>query len=329
MVFLSQRSKNQVLAGLLIFASIYLISHLSYTYIDDEVISPVFNKQLVETSVLETLNSIEITGDQLPRIKPFACVRSGPFTFKQVKFIMCVKPFEVDTYISRSIYNSGSWEKAMVELVLNLLAKYQNITLLDVGSNIGMFTVAAAAANFKVVAVDPFKTNLAYARLSTMLEGTESNVRFIAHTVSDEKIKLYPWNQAPNNEGGISFLSEADSQTKPKHEIGEGVDSIRFNEILEILETDTAILKIDIEGAECKALLSFLQSETKLKHIPYILMEWVGIRRNVNGMCPNLEEIIKGFTASGYQPANMNLQKLGLETEATWNDVLWVHQDAK
>ena len=37
-----------------------------------------------------------------------------------------------------------------------------------------------------------------------------------------------------------------------KQEIGDGVDSIRFNEILEILETDTAILKIDIEGAECK-----------------------------------------------------------------------------
>ena len=41
-------------------------THLSlrkyYLDIDDEVISPVFNKQLVETSALETLNSIEITG---------------------------------------------------------------------------------------------------------------------------------------------------------------------------------------------------------------------------------------------------------------------------
>ena len=43
-------------------------------------------------------------------------------------------------------------------------------------------------------------------------------------------------------------------------EIGEGVESITFNELLDVVHTDTVIVKMDIQGAECKVFYIFLGS---------------------------------------------------------------------
>ena len=40
-----------------------------------------------------------------------------------------------------------------------------------------------------------------------------------------------------------------------KDSIGEAVDSVTFEEILETISEDTIILKLDVEGAECKVYI--------------------------------------------------------------------------
>ncbi|XP_023343081.1 uncharacterized protein LOC111712635 [Eurytemora carolleeae] len=294
----------------------------------DYVLSPVDSLELKNMKVQQSQN-IEIKGEMLPRIRPFECVRRS-LRDNQTTFIMCIKPLETDFTISGDIYYEGYYEKDELRMTLNLLAKYPDATFLDIGSNIGMFSVTVAAANYSVIAVDPFKTNLAYTRLSTMLQGTENNVRYIPHTISDSKHTLYPWTPIKTNEGGTPFLTEEVAKTKPKDEIGEGVDSITFLELLDVVFTDTVIIKMDIEGSECNALVPFLENNPKTKIIPYILMEWVVSSWNVTGLCKDIQRLIQGFTANGYFPVNATSGKeLELNTEKQWYNVLWVHQNAE
>ncbi|XP_023330591.1 uncharacterized protein LOC111702989 [Eurytemora carolleeae] len=236
---------------------------------------------------------------------------------------MCIKGLDVDSVISGYIYYEGYWERDMLQLMLKILQAYPNATLLDVGSNIGMFSVTAAAANYSVVAVDPFKTNLAYIRLSTVLHGSQDNVRYIPHTIRVIHIIL------EYLQGATPFVTADVARTKPSEEIGEGVESITFNELLDVVHTDTVIVKMDIQGAECKALIPFLQKKIKTKYIPYIIMEWQWITYNMMGLCPDIQPLIKAFLDNGYFPANVTTRhELDIETQKTWYDVLWVHQDA-
>ncbi|XP_023343449.1 uncharacterized protein LOC111712920 [Eurytemora carolleeae] len=272
----------------------------------------------------------EIRGEDLPEIKPFACVRSGPFPPNDLTLMMCIKELKVDEFISKPIFETGVFERPEVELILKLIKNYPDGTLLDIGSNIGVFSVTAAATNYRVVSVDPFKTNLAYTRMSTVLQGTQDNVRYIANTVSDKKYTLYPWYRYPNNEGGITFLTEEETKNKPNLNIGEGVESVKFVDLLDAVHTQTVVVKIDIEGHECRTFIQYLNEPKKTKKfVPYILMEWVHITHNRDNMCPNIQILIQGFLDGGYFPVDLDsLKRLRIENEKSWYNVLWVHQDA-
>jgi len=287
----------------------------------------------VKDSLSEKVN--EIKGEDLPEVEPYACVKSAALGYlnRQIKFDICVKPFEIDQYISKDIYNKGVFERNEVELVLELIANYPTATFLDIGSNIGMFSTAVASTSTKVVAVDPVKTNLAYIRKSTSMFGSEKHVRYIQNAVSDEGFKLVSWLHNPKNEGSMNFISEDEAKTKPKNEIGETVDSARFQDILAYIGTATVIVKIDIEVHECKALSGYFNKPNKTTFIPYLVMEWVFISQNTDNQCPpeKLQLLIKGFTDSGYYPMESwpKGKKLSLADESNWNNVLWVHKDAK
>jgi FkbM family methyltransferase len=268
---------------------------------------------------------------KLPEIHPYSCVRcwlNEPPRYN-LNWTMCVKyPAE---YISNQILKTGHWDVPAEKLILEMIRPYPKARFLDIGSNMGAFTTMVAATGQKVVAVDPSIINLAYIRESTKLFGTHNNVRIIQNAVSDDKMALYPWSQVTTNEGYIVFLSESEAKTKPANQIGEPVLSVKFEEILATIEEDTIVLKIDVEGAECKVLTKYLNSNTKKKFIPFIYMEWSHIRSNNFGLCPNIESLIQGFEKSGFYPTNgvlPNPTKFSTEKWREWMDVLWVHKDA-
>ncbi|XP_023343799.1 uncharacterized protein LOC111713209 isoform X2 [Eurytemora carolleeae] len=110
---------------------------------------------------------------------------------------MCAKP---NDYISDVIMGSGMFEQGEVELFLSLTTDYPDATFLDLGANLGTFSVAAAALKYRVVSVDPFIINHAYSRLSSRLYGSEEYVRYIVNTVSNGTEPLYPWFRSPTNQ---------------------------------------------------------------------------------------------------------------------------------
>ena len=89
----------------------------------------------------------------------------------------------MDKFVSGSILTHGAWEKNIVNLVLKAMDMYEAAVFLDIGANIGMYTVLVAAARRKVVAVDAVMENLAYIHHSLNISGTSQYARLLLNPV--------------------------------------------------------------------------------------------------------------------------------------------------
>ena len=85
--------------------------------------------------------------------------------------------------ISKEIEKSGAWEKNIVNSVIRAMKAHPSAVFLDVGANIGMFTVVIAAMKRKVIAVDADSKNLAYIRQSLDIANTQENVELIYNAI--------------------------------------------------------------------------------------------------------------------------------------------------
>ncbi|XP_023324026.1 uncharacterized protein LOC111698037 isoform X2 [Eurytemora carolleeae] len=316
---------QKVLAVLFVCTSIFLITSKGS--------SSGIMRILSLNSLQQSLHKIsdpglkELQGKELPIVHPHSCIRTQAISPQQISYIMCVKP---NDYISNLILNDGIFERQEVELMISLLADYSNSTFLDLGANLGTFSVAAAAFKHRVVSVDPFIMNHAYSRLSTLLQGSEDYVRYIVNTVSNGTEVLYPWYRTAGNEGATSFITYETAVKKPSTEVGSPVYPVQLQDILDTIPTDTVIIKIDIEGHECRALVPYLTKKNKTKYIPYIMIEWVFISHNTDGYCPEVGILVQAFVDSGYYAVNVyDLSKRANNSEEkSWNNMLWVHQHA-
>ena len=97
-----------------------------------------------------------------------------------IKAQICLKPLTVDAWISKKI---DSFEGTKVSVMLKAMSMYPSAVFLDIGSNIGMYTVMMFAAGRQVVAVDAMLVNLAYIHQSLTFGNTTQFVRLLNNPV--------------------------------------------------------------------------------------------------------------------------------------------------
>jgi 2-polyprenyl-3-methyl-5-hydroxy-6-metoxy-1,4-benzoquinol methylase len=119
--------------------------------------------------------------EDFARVTPHLCRDTRPLFHGVVAKICIRSPTEM---ISGEIAKTGSWDNELVLLVMKAMFAYPEATLLDLGSNIGMFTVAVAAMGRKVKAVDAGFENHAYTRTSLQLTSNLHHVDLIVPLVS-------------------------------------------------------------------------------------------------------------------------------------------------
>ena len=96
---------------------------------------------------------------------------------------ICVKPFHLDSWISMSLFYEGSYEAGEVSVILKALEKYPTAVFLDIGCNIGTYTLVMAAAGREVVGVDAMLDNLAYIHTSLAISNTSHLVKLLHNPV--------------------------------------------------------------------------------------------------------------------------------------------------
>jgi FkbM family methyltransferase len=176
---------------------------------------------------------------------------------------------EGDDVVSKSFRLTKHWEKREVTAVVEQLIKTADkkgvsrseVVFIDIGANLGTFTMPVAAAGFKVYAFEPMETNIAAIRHSLCANTQMINSVALIETGLGNEFQtcgLY----SGNNNLGDGFVNcdpnfNVDAAALAKRNLAKRQDLIvrRLDDLLDqsvidSLKTKVAVLKIDVEGFE-------------------------------------------------------------------------------
>lgn len=192
---------------------------------------------------------------------------------------ICVYPRKVDSMISAYVTDFHTWEEDWLNFTAEVLLKHRDFVYLDLGCNIGVYTLFVAKLGTVVYAVDPNINNLKLLTNSLRLGNIHENVTLILNAISDKHGNVTL--EIINGNIGGSVIKEID-ETNSKHSNGNVVEAITLDDIAEILKNKKAFIKMDIESYELNAILgahNFFQTVD----VRYIQMEWTHFRYNEKG----------------------------------------------
>ena len=124
--------------------------------------------------------------------------------------------------------------------------------------------------------------------------------------------------------------------------VGPAVTSTTLLDLLNYIDSKTVIIKMDVEGYECKVLHHYLTHEHPSYYLPYILMEWKHIAINMGSSCPDVQGFVETLFSNGYSPISLHgnreedqqvpekleiLTRNDLFSRRLFN-VLWAHEKA-
>lgn len=149
-------------------------------------------------------------------------------------------------HVSRALAAGVAFEQSLVTLMLQLVSPGDLV--LDLGAHVGMFSLAAAAAGCRVIAVEGSPVNAALLRRAAWRNGFHQ-LRVVNAVVSDRPGEVAfvadgPW-------GHVAWDQEDASGTPNL----VSIPAVTVDELLaEFGGGEVAFLKMDVEGSEVKAI---------------------------------------------------------------------------
>lgn len=179
------------------------------------------------------------------------------FFSKPLKAFFCVRGGTDDLY-HLLMYREGAVQHT-IEAVLR-----PNDVFVDVGANVGFYTVLAALRGARVISVEAVPHTAAVLRANIKLNGLNDRVKVADKCASNRrhKVRLY----IPKS-GHYGLATIDDSRFDSVHVVE--VECVPLDEVLKDVER-VRIVKIDVEGSELAVLKGL---EKTLERIDYIIVE--------------------------------------------------------
>lgn len=194
-------------------------------------------------------------------VKPIVIARSRA----QSPFFIVVHDHEQDTMISKTIVDSGLWDVHVLKALEHIAkdACVKGGEALDVGTNLGFFSMAllAMGCNVRGFEIQPRMVELAI--LSACINGYADRFQLKLGAVSDvHDAYLLRNNATSGNLGGIGIVKEG------------GISATGFRlDMMGDLNSTISVMKLDVEGYEDKALYG-MAGLFRRKLIKSIIMEF-------------------------------------------------------
>ena len=248
--------------------------------------------------------------------------------------VICVYEDTKDIWVSKSLRLYGTFEPSIEANFKQALRHDPELDVIDIGANLGLYSLIAAAMGRKTISVEPLQTNINHFHKSVKMNTFENKISLLTNAVSNQREKVY-FKLNPINQGGTRMFPKKLSC------IDGGCPfawSILMDDILPLAierNITKAIMKIDIEGSEHLALSEASKLFTALK-IPYIFMEFVFQR----GFCGFKQadtrdkrlsnKMFKFLREHGYTrvyASDFRGRPLRSDSCTRWpNDIIWVHK---
>ena len=206
--------------------------------------------------------------------------------------------------VSKAIFDDGCWECNHIKDMLSALKQYNASYFLDVGGNIGMWSLTAAAAGYSTYTIEPLRDNCIRVCKSVDKNDFYNRVHLlnVAATTTDTTFRL---NVPSGNIGGTSVVRVDNNNTKHDDDdsVIKGVPINTLN--LPIDNNRPVVMKVDVEGHELEALFG---ASTYLKNtnIVYAMME---LRPNLHRTNTILwKSVFEIFISKGLKPYRLNYE---------------------
>ena len=219
------------------------------------------------------------------------------------KFDMYI--YNNEDIVSNVIKATKGWEKDSTKNILNVLQSYsslkqinkEDIYILDIGANIGWYTFFLGKYGYKILSFEPSNFNIYILRKSYCLN-RELKITLIKKGLFTEEKNCDYYISKGNIGDGWIFCDK--NPTIPNHLIKSGEIMITklSNYVSFLSQKNLAFIKIDVEGAEGKAIESGIELIYKY-HVPFIFLEFTPNSLKLHGTEP--KEFLKIFEQNGYK----------------------------
>ncbi|CAH1794630.1 unnamed protein product, partial [Owenia fusiformis] len=98
-------------------------------------------------------------------------------------FPLCLHSAQRDKYVSGAFLENGYWERSSVNKILKTLEQHPSWGFVDVGANIGTYTIPILKLGRKVVAIEALKRNIIRITRSAQLSDLHDNLTLLHNAV--------------------------------------------------------------------------------------------------------------------------------------------------
>ncbi|CAF2810115.1 unnamed protein product [Rotaria sp. Silwood2] len=283
-------------------------------------------KTLIEFP-LEVSSNVQIINLNKPIDDSFKCIHTKTL-LNFISTTICLHKTQNDIYVSSSFHDKTSiWEEEGVTRILQLLIRHPHLDFIDIGANIGVYTMYAAALGRFVLAIDCFAPNINRIHRAVQITNVANRVVLIQNALFTRSGQYLHLKMDSNNIGGQELdVSKNEFINQSIINNPYIVKTITFDELLPILVARGvrgAIIKIDIEGSESFVIESGSRVFDTLE-IPFIQMEWFKVRDYPD----RVKIIIDFFVKRNYDPKTLSCQLLNVNQHITWpNDLCWIKRN--
>ena len=204
-------------------------------------------------------------------------IKIAKANLNKISFDMFV--YKESDLVSNSIFNSGSWEPKETKSLFDSLLYYSkkknlsenDIFILDVGANIGWHSLFFGKNGFNVISFEPSKINY-YILLKNFCLNQDISMTIINKglDVIEKNSTLYH----PISNLGNALIFDNNVKINKSEYFAEEIRVNKLSNYIEYLkDKNLALIKLDIEGSEGKAIKSGIDLIIKY-HIPFIFMEF-------------------------------------------------------
>ncbi|ESO99111.1 hypothetical protein LOTGIDRAFT_173853 [Lottia gigantea] len=222
-----------------------------------------------------------------------------------------------DQHISGGISREGAWEPRLVNYVHSILLNDSSLDFIDIGANIGVYTLTMAKLGRQVIAIEPFKPNIK--RLCRTLEENRVNdkVTLITNPLSNNR-SLVAMETHFGNVGGTNVRKSFSNDS-------EILQTITLDDVYKFKPLKRAVIKMDVESFETNVLLGAVNFFDKVD-VPFMLMEWL-----LHKWKKDASKIIKFMTDRNMFPYTTDSPPVPLQLYLFngWpNDIFWIKRGA-
>merc|ERR1711879_9373 len=162
-----------------------------------------------------------------------------------------------------------------------LIPKYPKAVFMDLGANIGVYTVSAAILGYKVMAFEPIRDTLTALTQTVAANNLQSNVEVFPYGLLDKRYKSISaeLTSGMNNHGATKLLVDTACNHPSDVQIATLDDLLPYMEKTGIKQV---VMKMDMEGSEPRAIMGGLKFMEQID-IPFIIMEFHNIAATLRG----------------------------------------------